>query len=114
MINEKPKFEETINLPDEGLLFNTKRVGRMDFIDLRRIADYGEGFRMPTMPELVSLVYASLKNKKEYDTAKNVVKTIKNHGLVGNTGIFYVPEGMFVQDNPKLEYKRNFYGPRSS
>ncbi len=57
---------------------------------------------MPTMPELVPLVYASLENKN-YDTAKNVVKTLKNHWIAGNTGILYVSEGIFVQDNPELE-----------
>ncbi len=100
----KPKFEEvvaTMNLPDEGLIFNAQRVGPMNFNRLRN-ADYGEGFRMLTMPELVPLVYASLENK-EYDTAKNVIKTLRNHWITGDTGILYVPEGMFVQDNPKLK-----------
>lgn len=102
----KPKFEEvvavtTMKLPDEGLVFNAQRVGPMNFNRLRN-ADYGEGFRMPTMPELVPLVYASFENK-EYDTAKNVIKTLRNHWITGDTGILYVPEGMFVQDNPKLK-----------
>ena len=102
----KPKFEEvvpvtTMNLPDVGLRFNAQRVGPIPFRDLREI-DYGKGFRMPTMPEIVLLVYASLENKN-YDTAKDVVKTLKNNWITGNTGILYVPEGMFVQDNPELK-----------
>ncbi len=106
---KKPRFEEivavtTMKLPNEGLVFNAQRIGPMSFNGLRN-ADYGEGFRMPTMPELVPLVYASLENKN-YDTAKNVVKTLRNHWITGNTGILYVPNGMYVQDNPKLKEGR--------
>lgn len=105
----KPSFEEvvgvtTMNLND-GLRFNAQEVGPMNFAGLRN-ADYGKGFRMPTMSELVSLVYASLENQKDYDTAKNVVKTLRNYWLTGNTGVLYVPEGMFVQDNPNLKEGR--------
>jgi hypothetical protein len=102
---KKPRFEEiitptTMNLPDEGLVFDAQRVGPMNFADLRN-ADYDEGFIMATMPEIVSLVYASFENQN-YDTAKNVIKTLRK-GIIGNTGILYVPDGMFVQDNPKLK-----------
>ena len=104
MANEKPKFEEltTMSLPDAGLRFNAQRVGPMDFAGLRDPI-YGKGFRMPTIPELVHLVYSSLENKKGYKTAKNVVKTLNSHWITGNTGILYAPEGMFVQDNPELK-----------
>ncbi|MEK6897710.1 MAG: hypothetical protein AABW93_04250, partial [Nanoarchaeota archaeon] len=96
----KPTFKEivavtTIEL-DDGLVFNAQRVGPMNFLGLRQ-ADYGQGFRMLTMPELVHLVHASLENKG-YETAKNVIKTLKDYWLTGNTGILYVPKGMFVQD----------------
>lgn len=106
---KKPTFKETVavttmELPDANLVFNSQRVGPMNFAGLRQ-ADYGLDFRMPTMPELVPLVYASLENKN-YDTAKNVIKTLKNHWITGNTGILYVHDGMFVQDNPKLENGR--------
>jgi hypothetical protein len=99
----KPKFEEltTMTLPDVGLRFNAQKVGPTTFKGLRN-ANYGKEFRMPTMPELVPLVSASLENKN-YDTAKNVIKTIRNHGLAGNTGILYVPEGMFAEDIPKTK-----------
>lgn len=103
MTNEKPKFEQvtTMNLSDVGLRFNAQKIGLRNFFKLRHI-DYGKGFRMPTMPELVPLIYSSLKNK-EHDTAKNVVKTLKKDQIIGNTGILYVPKGMFVQDNPELK-----------
>ncbi len=102
----KPSFEEvvtrkTMNLPDYGLVFNAKRVGPMNFARLRQ-ANYGLGFRMPIMPELVSLAYASLENQT-YKTAKKVVKTLRNHWLTGNTAIHYFPEGMFAEDIPKME-----------
>jgi len=101
----KPKFKETIAVTtielDDGLVFNAQRVGPMNFNGLRN-ADYGPGFRMPTMPELVPFIYASLENKN-YNAAKNVVKTLRNHWIAGNTGILYVPDGMFVQDNPELK-----------
>ena len=101
---QKPTFKEKVGVTtielDEGLVFNSKRVGPMNFNGLRN-ADYGQDFRMPTMPELVPLVYASLENKN-YETAQNVIKTLKNHWITGNTGILYVPEGMFVQDNPNI------------
>ena len=99
----KPSFREVggiINLEDVGLTFNNKRVGPKRFFRLRN-ADYGNGFRMPTIPELVDLVYASLENQ-EYESAKNVVETLRSHWLIGNTGILRVPEGMFVQDNPEM------------
>lgn len=104
----KPTFKEVIAVTtmklDDGLVFSSQRVGPMNFNGLRK-ADYGNGFRMPTMPELVSLVYASLENK-DYDTAKNVIETLRNHWISGNTGIRYVPEGMYVQDNPNMENGR--------
>ena len=101
----KPSFKETmgittIDLDDVGLTFNAQRVGPMNFLDLRE-ADYGKGFGMPTMPELVSLVCASLENQ-EYESAKNVTETLRNNYLTGNTRILYTEKGMFVQDNPKV------------
>lgn len=107
----KPKFGEvvavtTMNLDDVGLKFNAQRVGPSNFAGLRS-SDYSPGFRMPTMPELVPLVYASLENQ-DYKTAKIVVKTLKESWLTGNTGILYVPNGMFVQDNPELKEGRVF------
>lgn len=102
----KPSFREvvavtTMNLDDLGLTFNAQRVGPTNFAGLRN-ADYGSGFRMPTMPELIPLVYASLENKDQ-QTAKGVIKTLKQNWLTGNTGILYTKKGMFVQDNPILE-----------
>ena len=105
----KPRFEEvvavtTINLPDFGLEFNAQRVGPTNFYGLRT-ADYGPGFRMPTMPELVPLVYASPKNRDK-ETAKNVIRSLKENWLTGNTAIHYFPEGMFVEDNPEMKNGR--------
>ena len=102
----KPSFREvvavtTMNLDDYGLQFNAQRVGPMNFAGLRQ-ANYGEGFRMPTMPELIPLVYASLENR-DYATAKNVIGTLKQYLLTGNTSEHYFSEGMFVQDNPEME-----------
>ena len=102
----KPSFREvvavtTMNLDDSGLSFNAQRVGPMNFAGLRQ-ADYGQGFRMPTMPELVHLVYASLENR-DYSTAKNVVQTLRQNWLTGNTGILYTKKGMYVQDNPEMK-----------
>jgi len=76
----------------------------MNFNGLRN-ADYGQGFRMPTMPELVQLVYASLENQ-DYKTAKEVVSTLRNYWLAGDTGILYTKNGMYVQDKPKIENGR--------
>jgi hypothetical protein len=39
-------------------------------------------------------------------TAKQVINTLRTPWLSGNTGVLYVPEGMFVQDNPALENGR--------
>ncbi len=103
---QKPRFEEVkcvteMRLPDEKLIFNAQEVGPTNFNGLRN-ADYGKGFRMPTMPELIPLIYASLENK-DYETAKNVIKTLKNSWITGNTAIHYFPKAMFVQDNPKMK-----------
>lgn len=105
----KPSFKEVmavtaINLNDVGLKFNTQRVGPMNFAGLRR-ADYGQGFRMPTMPELVQLVHASLENQ-DYKTTKEVVSALRNYWLTGDTGILYTQKGMYVQDKPKMENGR--------
>jgi len=106
MENEKPRFEEiegvtTMNLPYAGLKFNAQRVGPRDFYELRDV-DYGEGFWMPTIPELAPLIHASLENKRKYETAKHVVMALKNHTLTGNTAIHYFPKGMFVDDPPDI------------
>jgi len=98
----KPSFEETMNLSNVGLRFNPQRVGPMRFNRLRD-ADYGKGFRMPTMPELVPLVYASLENQEYNETAKNVIKILRDSWITGNTAVHYFPQGMFVQDNPELK-----------
>jgi len=47
---KKPTFKEvvavtTIELPDSNMIFNSQRVGHMDFNGLRN-ADYGQGFRV--------------------------------------------------------------------
>jgi hypothetical protein len=94
-------YPQNIELPDFNLIFNSQRVGPMRFNDLRN-ADYGKGFRMPTFPELISLIYASFKNQ-EYKTAKIILRTPKAYHLTGNTGAHYFPEAMFVQDNPEME-----------
>ena len=101
----KPSFREvvavtTMNLDDANLQFNSQRVGPTNFAGLRN-ADYGTGFQMPTIPQLIPLVYASLENKG-YATAKGVIQTLKQSWLTGNTGILYTSKGMFVQDNPEL------------
>lgn len=101
----KPRFEEAVGLTamnlDGGLTFNAQGVGPLDFAGLRGV-DYGQGFRMPTMPELVSLVHASLENKN-IKTAKLVVDTLRQYWLSGNTGVRWIPnEGMYLQDNPEL------------
>jgi hypothetical protein len=102
---QKPSFKETIGITtidlDNGLQFNAQRIGPTNFKGLRE-ADYGKGFKMATMPELTSLIYASLENK-DYSTAKQIIKTLKENWIRGNTGILYTPEGMYVQDNPKLK-----------
>ena len=102
---EKPSFGEftTIKL-DDDLIFNAERVGPYNFKGLRE-ADYGQGFRMATLPELVPLIHSSLENK-DYQTAKEVIKTLRNNWLTGNTSVLYTPKGMFVQDNPKMKEGR--------
>ncbi len=108
---KKPIFKETVAVTtmelDDGLVFNAQEVGPMNFASLRN-ADYGKDFRMPTMPEIVPLVYASLENKNYYDTAKNVIKTLRNNLITCNTGILYVPNGMYVQDKPERKDGRIF------
>ncbi len=101
----KPSFRETIristmNLNDVGLQFNSKRVGPANFVSLRN-ADYGQGFRMPTMPEIVPLGYASLENQ-DYETTKDVIEALESGWITGNTGILYVGDGLYIQDNPEL------------
>src|SRR3972149_4544133 len=102
---QKPTFKEVIAFTtmqlDRGLVFNAKSVSGMGFNGLRN-ADYGIGFRMSTMPELVQLLYASLENRN-YETAKRVINISEDLRLIGNTGILYTKKGMYVQDNPYLK-----------
>ena len=92
-----------MNLDDVGSIVNSQRVGPMNFICLRDI-DYGNGLRMPTMSELLRLVHASFENE-ECETAKHVIETLKNYCLMGNTGVLYTRDGMYVQDNPDAQGK---------
>ena len=118
---QKPSFRETvrydtIDLDDVGLSFRTKSVdgfseglsslGRnyMNFFRLRQ-ADYGEGFRISTVSELIPLVYASLENT-DHTRAQGVLRTLEKSLLTGNTAIHYFPEGIFVEDNPAIKNKR--------
>ncbi len=107
MADEKPRFEQftLMNLPGTEFIFDAQRIGPTTFKVLRE-NDYGEGYRMPTMPELVPLVHASLENKKEYKMARNVVKTQKHHRITGNTAVHYFPKGMFAEDIPKMKSGR--------
>ncbi len=111
---QKPSFREEngiIHLDDVGLSFNAQMVGPMNFYDLRK-AYHKRGFRMSTMPELVHLVYASLENQ-DYASAKNVIETLKNHFLTGNTGIIYPHGGIYVQDKPKVRNGKIFMNPKT-
>lgn len=94
----KPRFEEVTWITTAPI------VGPMSFADMRDKA-YDGGFRISTMSELVSLVYASFENP-EYETAKNVIKIFKNEWVPANTGVYYSPKGMFALDNPKMENKK--------
>jgi len=87
-----------MNLDYVGPIANSQRVGPMNFIGLRD-TDYGNGLRMPTISELLRLVHASFEDE-ECETARQVIETLKNYWLMGNTGVLYTRDGMFVQDNP--------------
>ena len=85
----------------DGLKFNAKRVGPTTFSQLRQ-SDYGFGFRMPTMPELIPFVHASLENRDD-EAAKSVIRTLRDYWLAGDTGILYTLDGVYVQDNPEMK-----------
>lgn len=110
-IIQKPIFNERVGtptiiaLPEFNLQFNDQRVGPTDFAGLRQ-ADYGQNFRMPTMPELVRLIYASLENRRDYSSARNVVQKLREYWLTGNTGILFTQKGMYVKDNPEMKEGR--------
>lgn len=96
----------TIHLNDLGLEFSPefKYFLRLSqFKDLRNV-NYGEGFRMPIMSELVPFIYTCFQNQDD-ETARKVINSfLKPHKLlVANTGVLYTAKGMFVQDNPKMK-----------
>lgn len=93
-------MENETRFPDVGLKFNAQKVGPINFIELRN-ADYGKESRMPTMPELIPLVCASLENRK-YD----VREILKRRWLIGNTAVHYFPVGIFVEDNPSIKNRK--------
>lgn len=105
-IIQKPIFKETIgittiDLPEFNLQFNAQRVGLMSFANLRN-ANYGAGFRMSTMPQLIPLVYSLYENRRN-PTARDLAQKLRDNPFSGNTGILYTYKGMFVQDNPEAE-----------
>jgi hypothetical protein len=104
---KKPTFREEGNLiflDNAGLIFNAQKFGPTTFAGLRN-ANYAQGFKMPTMPNLVQLVHASLENQN-YRTAEEVINTIRNFWLTGNTVAHYFEEGLFIEDNPKMHSGR--------
>lgn len=72
---------------------------------LNDCGDYGEGLRMPIISELVSLVHDSMKNR-DHEKAKEVIRKLRRHWFVGDTGILSVSDGIFVQDYLNLKAGR--------
>ncbi len=106
-IIQKPMFEEvigvtTMNLPDFGLQFNANPVGPTSFPGLRS-SNYGPDFRMSTMPEIIPLIYSSLKNQDK-PAAKKVIHSLIERWITGNTATLYTSEGIFVKDNPEINH----------
>ena len=100
---QSPAFEEivsSVDLKDVGLVFNAQTFGPASFIDLKRF-DYGEGFRMPTISELVPLVYAAMENQRRYKTAEEIMTSMGCGQIVGNTITHFFDDGFFVEDNPR-------------
>lgn len=95
-----PIPNRTFDIKGAGIKFNTQRAGMGDFYELRG-ADYGSGFRMPTIPELTLLIHGALKTQ-DHEITNDLLKTLRCNWLTGNMGIFYSPKGIFFQDNPPL------------
>ncbi|MBS3070921.1 hypothetical protein J4407_01310 [Candidatus Pacearchaeota archaeon] len=94
-------------------ILNAKRIGPGKFSHLRDNISYKKGTRMPTMPELVQLVYISLGNL-ENDTARDVIHKMKRSWLVADTAVHYYPEvnsnfsqvRMVFEDHPKIQNEK--------
>jgi hypothetical protein len=97
------KLEEipaTLNLPNSGLIFS-KEKGGGTFEQLRKF-NYGPGFRMSTIPELVQLFYSYFENEK-YPADREVRCMLGDYFIAGNTATHYFNTGVFVEDFPEVE-----------
>ncbi|MFH1589668.1 MAG: hypothetical protein ABIB43_03830 [archaeon] len=105
----KPSFKETvrhttITLDDVGLEFNVDPIFADSFSKLRK-ADYGEGFRMATAPELSLLLSACFENKKN-NSAKKIIEDMGEalyENILGDTGVYFLKKGIFFQDHPNIK-----------
>ncbi|MDO8508153.1 MAG: hypothetical protein Q7S27_00545 [Nanoarchaeota archaeon] len=105
----KPKWEvdtrkETVTV-DGNLEFRLFPL-KGHFLDLRE-ADYGLGFEMPVMSQLISLYHSAFMNL-ENKYAKEVMKCINGESIAANTGVLNYHGGMFIQDKPPI--KSRFFG----
>jgi len=86
------------------LIFNAEPIGPIHPFELGKVK-CNKGFRLVTMPELVQLTCACLKNSRK-ENAGRLVEILQNYlpgaSIISNTGIFHADEGMYVQDNPEI------------
>ena len=104
----KPSFRREgnlITLEDVRLIFKEERNPDLPIKLLQ--ADYGRGFRMATIPQLVSLVYSFSENREDSE-ARDLAQKLRSCTFVGNTGILFDYDGMFVKDKPEIENEKRF------
>ncbi len=107
----KPKWEVDERngiIYADNLIFSSRALIGRDFFDLID-GDYGEGFVMPTAPQLVSFFYSAWKNKENDKYAAEVLDKFENMSHVTNTrALLFHDKGIYFQDRHNLE--RYWYG----
>ncbi|MBR9683703.1 hypothetical protein GOV03_04150 [Candidatus Woesearchaeota archaeon] len=116
---EKLPFEikgmTTLTVPHEGKELTIRAVpfGPNHFIGLRD-SIVEQGFRMATLAEVVSIVYAALCNEERSDDlTEHYCTSIEDNlyegrWIAGDTGVLYIPDtGLYVEDNPWVHVSGN-------
>lgn len=97
---EFPQYEEKIAVRIGDLIYNPRRIGPTTLAKLRS-SNYGDGLGMGTLPELTPFVHSAVMNREneDYQTLQNIVETLKDYWITGDTRPLWTPKGLWVIDH---------------
>ena len=106
--NRKPIFEVSKSITPayvnigERFSYNISYNGPSDFSRLT-VSDFGKGFVMATMPQLIPFIYAVYRNKDDEFARELISKIGGGRNIVGFSSVLWTPDRVYVQDKPILE-----------